>query len=223
MDVVFVLDETGSMRDLLGSVQIVTSGLINQIDMLSSGNYQLGLVTFKDVIEVDVDLAPSSEAAILARVAGLTPFQGRGEPESSAEALNTVINGLDAGSSRPQQIGDFNGVWRPGARKIIILVTDAPPGGFDDAYQVGVDDVNAHQQALEATNLAAGRIAISAIELDADPTTQAIMSDYANQTGGFHMPANDGQQVINEMYTIINNCGGFGPKYSLYLPITIRQ
>ncbi|MGB0383922.1 MAG: vWA domain-containing protein, partial [Ardenticatenaceae bacterium] len=218
MDVVFVLDETGSMRDLLGSVQIVTSGLINQINMLSGGNYQLGLVTFKDNVQVDVDLAPSADAAILARVADLTPFQGRGEPEPSAEALNTVINGLDAGGTRPQ-IGDFNGVWRPGAKKIIILVTDALPGGFDDAYEVGVDDLNAHEQASKA---AAGTIAISAIELDADPTTQAIMSHYANETRGFHRQANDGQQVIEEMYTIINNCGFLGQKYTLYLPITMR-
>ena len=216
MDVVFVLDETGSMREPLDGA-ILDSGVISQINMASAGDYQLGLVTFKGNVQVDVDLAASTDADVLARVGGFTPFQGWGEPEASAEALNTAINGLDAGSTRPQQMGDFNGVWRPEAKKIIILVTDAPPGGFDDAYQTGVDDIHAH---LRASQAAASGIAISAIELDPDSTTQPIMKNYANETKGCYIEANQSQQVIAGMHTIINNCGCSIRK--LHLPFIIR-
>ncbi len=216
MDVVFVLDETGSMREPLSGA-ILDSSVINQINSMSAGDYQLGLVTFKDDVQVDVDLGANTDAAVLARVGGFTPFQGLGEPEPSAEALNTVINGLDAGSTRPRQIGDFNGLWRSEAKKIIILATDAPPGGFDDSYQVGTDDINARLRALEA---AADGIAISAIELDVDTTTQPIMSQYANETRGCYIQANDSQQVIQGMHTIINNCGC--SISNIYLPFTSR-
>jgi hypothetical protein len=57
---------------------------------------------------------------------------GAGGPEASDEALNTVVNALVVGA-RPQNI-DFTPDWRgAGVVKIAILVTDAPPGGFDDS------------------------------------------------------------------------------------------
>lgn len=217
MDVVFVLDETGSMREPLGG-PILDASILNQINTASGGDYQVGLVTFKDNVRVNVDLAASTDGAILTNAAGFTPYQGWGEPESSAEALNTVINGLDAGSSRPQQIGDFNGVWRSDAKKVIILVTDAVPGGFDDAYEVGVDDIHARLRALEA---AADGIAISAIELDPDSTTQPIMNQYATETNGCYMQANNSQDVLTGMSHIINTCGCSITRY--YLPATMLE
>src|SRR5437867_2379099 len=52
------------------------------------------------------------------------------------------------------------GSYRSGCVKIAVLVTDAHPGGCDDSFTTGVDDVHAHSVALAA---AKAGIVISAI------------------------------------------------------------
>ena len=56
---------------------------------------------------------------------------GAGLPEASDEAKNTTINSL---GPRPGQTGDFSFPdWRAyPVVKILILITDAEPGGFND-------------------------------------------------------------------------------------------
>ncbi|MGH2402405.1 MAG: hypothetical protein ACRDE6_06805, partial [Candidatus Limnocylindria bacterium] len=108
-----------------------------------------------------------------------------------------------------QQNGDFDGVFRAAAVKIVILVTDALPGGFDDTFTAGVDDVNAHARALEA---AGAGILISAIYVPtdgSDAAEAAIMMDYATTTGGAFIETNaDGTGTANAIASIIENCGG---------------
>jgi hypothetical protein len=92
-------------------------------------------------------------------------------------------------------LGGGAGIWRADAGKAIILITDAPPGGPDDAYTEGVDDV----AALNAANLADSLdIRIGAILTGffisdvgsghhlAEPTKQ-VMRNYANATGGAYV------------------------------------
>lgn len=207
MDVVFVIDDTGSMGGVIANVQAAIPGLISDISSASGGDYQLGVVTFKDDVEVDVDLAagPGIDAAILTAVGNLTASGGAGGAEASDEALNTVINGLDTSAT---QSGDFDGSWRAGTAKIIILVTDAPPAGFDDTYTVIPDQVNAMTRASEAATFAQGKILISAIQIGGNATTQSIMEDYASTTGGLYLQTNDGSGTANAIESIIDDCGG---------------
>ncbi|MGH2401399.1 MAG: choice-of-anchor L domain-containing protein, partial [Candidatus Limnocylindria bacterium] len=145
MDVAFVIDDTGSMGPALDNVKSEAASLLTQIDAASGGSDQLALVSFKDSVTVTEDLALGNEAAVSAGLAALVPFGGAFAPEASDESLNTVVNGLDAADRLAgQQNGDFDGVFRAAAVKIVILVTDALPGGFDDTFTAGVDDVNAH-------------------------------------------------------------------------------
>lgn len=210
MDVAFVIDDTGSMGPAIDNVKSEAASLLAQIDAASGGSDQLALVTFKDSVAVLEDLALGNDAAISAGLAGLVASGGNFLPEASDEAANTVINGLAAADRAPgQQTGDFDGVFRAGAVKILILVTDALPGGFDDTFTAGVDDVNAHARALEA---AGAGILISAIYVPtdgSDPTEAAIMMDYATTTGGAFIETNaDGTGTANAIASIIENCGG---------------
>lgn len=206
LDVVFVIDDTGSMGGALTSIQTQMAAIITTINNVSGGDYQLGLVTFKDNVTVLNDLAPGNAAAVTANINALSASGGWGLPEASDEALNTVINGLDAGGGRPQQTGNFNGIWRASARKMIILVTDAEPGGFDDTYTAGVDDVNAQTRANQA---AAQNIQIAAVHVPGSggAITTAIMQQYANVTGGVYAPTDasgSGAGVIIQQ--IIRDC-----------------
>lgn len=100
----------------IDNVKAEVAGLLTAIDHASSGDFQLGLVTFKDSVEVDDDLASGNSAIVEADILGLSADGGLFEPEASDEALNTVINGLDEADRNPgEQSGNFDGTFR-GAR-----------------------------------------------------------------------------------------------------------
>jgi uncharacterized repeat protein (TIGR01451 family) len=208
IDMVFVIDTTSSMDEAIDNVKAEVGSLIGLVDDFSGGDFQLGLVTFKDDVTVWNDLAAGNEAAVQANILALTAGGGGNTPEASDEALNTVIHGLDADDRPPgAQTGDFDGVWRPAAAKLIILITDAPPGGFDDTFTPGEDDENAHDRAEEA---AAAGIAISAIYVPTtiNETAEAVMEDYAETSGGIYFKAReDGSGTADAIAGIVANCG----------------
>lgn len=235
LDVVFVIDDTGSMSGAIGNVKTGIGNLIAKIDLASNGDYQLGLVTFKDNVTVRNDLAVDNDAAVRASIDAMLATGGAGLPEASDEALNTVIHGHDeVDRTGGEQMGDFNGVFRPNATKIVVLVTDALPGGFDDAFSEGIDDVNAGNRAIEARDKA---IKISAIYVSTSLETGAvaqgtslndvtassipeIMQTYATTTGGFYLNTSDGTGVSNAVGFVIDACGS-GTGTTVPEPMTI--
>ncbi|MFI9012388.1 vWA domain-containing protein [Actinosynnema sp. NPDC053489] len=183
VDVAFVLDDTGSMGGAITSLKTGINAIVNDVVTASGGDYRLGLVTFKDDVTVQNDLAPGNAAAVTDYVSNvLGASGGSAEPEASDEALNTVVNNLPA-AGRPQN-ADFAGAWRSNAMKFVVLVTDARPGGFDNAH-TAADATNAAQRANDAV----GRgIKISPVYV---PTSTGyssvitpIMQNYATTTGG---------------------------------------
>ena len=83
---------------------------------------------------------------VTAAVSAITVEPGGAQPEASDEALRLVVNGSSACGTG--SIGTF----RTECFKIIVLATDAQPGGCDDVYADGVDDVNAIARANDAKN-----------------------------------------------------------------------
>ncbi len=108
MDVVFVIDDTGSMSGAISDVKSGLVSIISSIVTTSGGDYQLGLITFKDTVIVEEDFALSNAAVIQTKINSLTASGGGNGPEASDEALNTAVNCL---STHTGQVGDFNGPW----------------------------------------------------------------------------------------------------------------
>jgi hypothetical protein len=212
LDIAFVIDDTGSMSGAIADVQGAAEQQIRLIKQGSHNDFQLALISFKDFVVVHDDLALRNAPPVVADILALTASGGGNTPEASDEALNTVINGLDENDRLPgQQFGDFNGVFRPTATKIAFIITDAAPGGFDDAFTPGVDDVNAHLRALEAS--AAGiKIGAIFVPTNGDPggTITAIMKDYANTTGGLFVKVDPDGNFTSEAIglTLRKECGG---------------
>ncbi len=221
LDIAILIDTTGSMVGAINNVKAEAADLVNQIVSVAGNDYQLALLEFRDTITVLTDLAPGTADTVRGQIAGLTATAGRGVAEASDEALNTTINRL-AADGRPQS-GNFTGTWRAGATKIIILITDAPPAGFDDVHNEGVDDANANQRALEASNLG---IKISAVYV---PTTEdlaaaeaagingvndvnaqiaeAVMRNYQEVTEGYFIKtAKDGTGTARAISFTLENC-----------------
>lgn len=207
MDVAFVIDDTSSLQSSLDNIKAELKTILDDIQRASNNNYRLALVTFKDDVTVRVNFSDNNRDEISTQILALTASGGTRIPEASDEALNTVINSLQGGF-RPQN-GNFTPAFRDGAFKLIILLTDAPPGGFDDTYTPGVDDKNAHDFAVQAKNK---NIKISAIYVPTFPEDTAlirpIMQDYANTTAGFYLETNrNGTGTAAAIKTIIGGCG----------------
>lgn len=208
MDVVFVVDDTGSMGGAIDNVKSGIAAIAADVVTASGGDYQMGLVSFKDAPETDVDLAPSNDVAIQAAVAGLFATAGAGGPEASDASLDTVVNGTNPGSDAGPCGDAFNALgWRPGATKIAVMLTDNLPGGCNDAFTPGVDDTNAARVAGDAS---AGDIKISAIYNSNFPSALVvdIMTNYAATTGGvFVQTPASGAGTEVAIQDIIASCG----------------
>src|SRR5215470_4571479 len=209
MDVAFVVDATGSMGGAINNVKAAIPQLMDQVVAASAGDYRAELVVVHDSIDVTVAFAAGNRSAIESAVAGLAAFGGGNLPEMTDEALRTTIDAL---GPRPFQTGTAL-PFRSSALKIIVLITDALPAGFDDQYTPGVDDVNANQRALDA---AAAGIKISAVYVPTrgfiENEVVAIMQNYATRTGGFYLQtASDGSGTADAIREVISGCGGGPP------------
>lgn len=213
MDVAFVIDVTGSMGGALDDLKGGSSRFLNQIETASGGSYRLGLITFTDVVRVDEDLASGNKASIRTKLDAQSPAGGGELPEASDEGLHTAIKGLDAADRDPgQQIGDF-GAFRRGAVKIVVLVTDALPGGFDDSYVAGIDDENAHRRGVEARERGIRIASVYVPTGGSDPAEVAIMKDYATTSRGLYAATDpDGTGAADAISRAVSACGGEQPR-----------
>ncbi|MEM9776207.1 MAG: carboxypeptidase regulatory-like domain-containing protein [Chloroflexota bacterium] len=208
LDIVFVVDVTASMQDAINGVKGELDEILNDISGVSGGDYQLGLVTFNDDVFVLNNLAPNNLTSVKANISSLNADGGVGIPEASDEALNTVINNL---AVRADQTGDFTGTWRPNARKHVIVVTNAVPGGFDDAYS-DADKTNAetHAQTAKNKDIKIDALFVPASSDDVNGAdAEQIMQSYASITGGTYFKTNaSGSNAAAEILNIVTSCAG---------------
>lgn len=206
MDIVFVVDDTGSMYGAIANVKASLTTLITSAQAASGNDLHMGLVTFKDSVLVRLPLTDSSvdATAITSAVNALSADGGAYEPEASDQAIKYIAG---AGTVCLESGSPALGTFRPAAKKIAVLVTDAHPGGCDDFFQAGVDDLSANQAADAA---AAAGILISAIYVSPYPypDIQAIMAYYASTTGGVYTEdVTSGLGVAAAIDEIIAKCG----------------
>ncbi len=213
MDLVIVLDNTGSMGGAISNIKDELPTIISNAQTASGGDLRVGYITFNDSVIVHNDLTTDT-GSVMDLINATSAAGGDGVAEASDEAKNTSVNKLPAGE-RPDaagntgtQVGDFTTPYRSDALKLIILITDAPPGGFND-LQDPQDNAAMHNHAVTAKNKGilisdvfvptggdyAGQAAI--LEDDANTTGGLFITTYANGTGT--------SAAINE---IISECGG---------------
>src|SRR5262245_8858004 len=184
-DVVLVIDDTDSMDPAINNdLKPGLSAIISAAVLQTGNDLRMGVVTFKDDIQVDQPLIATSNTAgpVGVAVNALMGAGGNGEPEASDEALRLVVSGLVSSGcmvSPPPALGQF----RENCVKLVILVTDAPPGGCNDQFTPGVDDVNANNVAQIAKN---NKFIISAVLVNNGTTTggaeDTVMMNYATVT-----------------------------------------
>ena len=143
LDIVFLLDTTGSMRPAIKNVQSEVADVVSDIDAVSGGDYRVGAVSFSDDgIAVNTAFSSGNADTAKAAISALRVSSGGGQtsPEMWDEALASIVDNRSAADvsalkGAGQQEGDFDVGWRPEAEKIVVLVADSSPGGFDQEYQ----------------------------------------------------------------------------------------
>jgi PKD domain/von Willebrand factor type A domain len=113
-DVVFCVDDTGSMDGVIGNVQTQINSMT---DTLSAAipDIRFGLVTYNDASERDIDLT-TNVADFKAKVNALYASGGGDYPEGVEKGLQTA----------------YTSSWRSGdVAKVVVLIGDAPPHPAD--------------------------------------------------------------------------------------------
>lgn len=189
IDLVFALDTTATMGTVLDDLKENILKIIDLLDVVS-GNYRVALVSFDDAVTVHTLLdagcmANSSTntpfSAFITSLNSLTASGGGADPDNSDGALEAAI------------IGEA-GLWRDGSFKVVILITDALPGGdrniYDNDTQERVGDL-----ALQAGSCGINIIAINTGVGLTNSTVRQIMEHYAIQSNGKYLELADGKNV----------------------------
>jgi len=141
IDVVFVIDSTGSMADEIRSVKMHLINLINEVrNGQPSPDLRVGVSTYRDWApqeqEYNVktfDLTRNIDHA-LNYIKNIHAAGGGDYPEAVATGLDTGINHMN---------------WRQDARKLIFLIGDAPPhgeGSRDMSFHQGMPDGKTYER-----------------------------------------------------------------------------
>jgi Mg-chelatase subunit ChlD len=190
IDLVIVLDDTGSMGETINNLKAEFDTIISQAETASSGDLRVGFITFKDNVTVVNELTTDINA-VNASINAATPTGGNDFPEASDLAKETAVNDL---------------TYRAEALKIVILITDAPPSGGDN-----VEDPADHQRMIDAATAAqSAGIKVSDIYITGgdgtDPTDITMKSD-ATISGGIFVTDPDGTGTAEAISDIIVGCG----------------
>ena len=168
MDVVFLVDYTGSMSSAIEGVKTGINNILSTIDTESNGNYRVGLCIFDETpysvtaptnygTNINYTSLPSAQKVEISTNANKKQWITCLETLGTVGSTNTFVNQLNklngalplgTGQNSPEPGGlavneivsnSIAGSFRSESSKIIILITDAVPGGDDD-YDNLIDD-----------------------------------------------------------------------------------
>jgi len=221
MDVVFLVDYTGSMGGAINGVKTAIASIANTIVTESNNNYRLGLVIFDETTsqtlsnyssKVDYTSLPSSQRYINVGInskyqwiTAVEMMQTNNQTSFTTQLnkLNTTSFPLGWGANTPEPadmgidlVGteNFAGTFRSGVSKLIILITDATPGGNDDEYnQTDIDFVNTLTPQLYAQNIRVLLMSTTGIN---------VLNDLATGTNGLVSNGFTGTDIITAIENI---------------------
>lgn len=159
MDVLFLIDYTGSMGNVIDDIKVSVSSIVNNIEQKSQGDYQIALGIFDEDLKsqqplyvsqpvytslpasnkiiVSTGLFTNQYLTIMQKFAPVNKIAFSGQ----LNKLNTIDMLMGSGNGMAEPGGllayecvnnDFAGLWRSGKEKFCFIITDAPDGGDDD-------------------------------------------------------------------------------------------
>jgi hypothetical protein len=230
IDLVIVLDTTGSMGSVIDSVTSQLTEIVDEAIIASGDDLRMGYIVFNDgpgcgapaAVDGEQDFGLTSPDyvtvvneltddidAVKTAISNTYATGGAGAPEASDEAKNTAVNNLPGGSREDasgyegMQYGDFTEPYRSSALKLVILITDNSHGGFNDVWDESDSDAM-HEYALDALE---NDILVSDVYIGSDSDIAEIFEDDAETTGGIFVWTSSGSNVGDAILDILESCG----------------
>jgi Cutinase/PKD domain len=167
LDVAFVIDSTGSMWDEIDEVKENVTALAGQISAIDP-DYRLALVDYKDTLDQEseyqsrLDLDFTTDVAVFDLELNALEAEGGGDtPESVYSGLMTALN-----------LG-----WRPGSKKIVVQIGDAPAKDPEPVTGYTLHSVQAKALGVDPAT-------IDTIQSGENEETAASFQQVAAATGG---------------------------------------
>jgi len=200
LDVVFVVDDTGSMGGAIASVRSNLGNIIDTAMAVSGGDLKMGLVTFKDDVQVDCPLT-ANLAKVESAVMGLSASGGGDGPEASTEALQLVIDGMTSDfrcAAAAGSVGEFRGE----CIKWIIFVTDQIAGACQGPGRAP----SFPSPSSIADSAVAKDIVINALQVSSASSVEAQLKTYTDATGGIFGNVGSGSTISTVIVEILESC-----------------
>ena len=187
LDLIFVIDLTGSMQDDIEEVQEQASSIVDEVSEVSGS--RIAIVGYRDLPDaVTFEDYPFSrnKREILENINSLDCYGGGDKPEAVYEALLRAIDS--------ETIGD----WRDDVSKAIILMGDAPPHEKGDIgsppadYKYTLEDVAEAAYEVDPAN-------IYSIVIGDDSVTAEKFEELADETDGSFFSAAEAEDVPGEI------------------------
>ncbi|MYE32221.1 MAG: VWA domain-containing protein [Chloroflexi bacterium] len=166
LDILFLLDATGSMADEIGQIKDSLLSISSRISALpSQPDLRFGMVAYRDRGDEFVtrlyDFEPDAER-FLETIRGVVADGGDDWPESLNEALHVAVH-------QPE--------WRHGdAIRLMFLIADARPHlDYPDDYSYAVEMIEAHQRGIKIFSIASSGL---------EPPGEYIFRQIAQHTMG---------------------------------------
>src|SRR5262245_59854574 len=192
LDLAFVVDTTGSMSGLIAAAQQQMIAMIDELARAAAVDMRLGVIEYRD--------HPPQDQMVY-RVHGFT--------DSLRQAQATIRSlAASGGGDGPEAVLD--GVlaacrdlrWRPHARRIAVLVGDAPPHGVGaggDGFPRGCPC----GETIESVTAAAERARVTLYALGLNGTVIDSFERLSRTTGGEFFPTGHGDAALARLKDIL--------------------
>ncbi|MCB2173501.1 right-handed parallel beta-helix repeat-containing protein, partial [archaeon] len=179
LDLVFVIDSTDSMTDYVNAVEAMASEIVEAATEVVP-DYRIAIVDYKDFNDTTIGAASDYPFRVVAEFSedasrAINAFSSIGTPagaggNTDAESIYTALaNTID---------GTALGGWRSGdVKRVIILITDAPP--HDPETLTGLSLADVVGAASEAPSKR-----IFAVQIGDDALASVYLTNLAGATGG---------------------------------------
>lgn len=233
MDVVFLIDYTGSMGGAIDSIKKEVNSIVNTIVTESGGDYRLALGIFDEyqkrtgpsyIASPAYTSLPASQKKVISSGATtdqhLTMMEMLAPANASSFAtqlsfLNNMPNmpmGWGIGGPEPGDLllnevlnNGFAGAWRGGGiTKLAIIITDAPAGGDDD-NATATDDTYLQNLATVANSMGVQCVLLTTFSGNPTYPANYQLQLINNNTGGSAVVAPTFNNISKDIITQIEN------------------
>lgn len=209
LDLIFVIDTTGSMWDDIASVKASATEIVNILDSEIS-DYRVAVVDYRDF-----PVSPYGGG-------GDYPYHVNLPFSTDKNAIINAIQNLSLGYGADWEESVYSGLiraiytegltpWREGVEKVVILMGDAPPHDPEPFTGYTSSSVVAAASSVDPAK-------IYSISIGGDPTTYSYFAYLAEQTEGEVFTSPTAEDIVEVLLEVIHEIINSPPDCSRAVP-----